>query len=899
MHYTSTLVSSPSNLPGYKTGDTISMGDGSAWVYYEGAGWVPDVSSGAAFAAPKPSGNDDTAVLQDFLDTMGAEAAASKRRRTVELYGQAPYLVSGLWHPEFVHIKGNGTTLIKTANAAYIPNGLHISPLSSVIRAKWNKKNGSWYGSARFMGLEDITLDSNNKDYLAVMEYFNVENLLLKDVTIIAGLWAQNWSTRIGGKNITIVNPRVLGATRVFQDALHISFGENIHVLGGYLESGDDGLAFGDDQVTANEYYDDQGLKNFSATGVTCLSTRGAGCKVYVPATKPFASALGYTKTGRVSGGRVSFTGRVGQLRNGGVSLMNHATPDTSVISDLRDVHVKANLDVGTDGAGVYSAVPGTLIGSPTAVSLASEAIVTLNGHGLTTGKVVSFINIPSTGMQNLTGFYQVRIPTANTFGLSDIAYRSGVGLNSTTFAPWTSGQLIHVSSGTGYTVGDDLTLAGGSVQEAAVFRVTQVGPNGEVEAVRPISRGKYTSLPATPNLPTGGTGTGCQLFLELTHSGVNAYGVSSVGTMDTSIEASLVINDTTGSSTRFGVGYLQDVQGTQTTVNCLNVPGNGGVQLVNSSLVHKTRDNIITGHLVSNADVSPSVGHVSLANARNTTLRDCLLENVQTNAAAINFAFTGNFWQEHVLVSAVDGVDGFGSYECPIGTPAVGWRVGDYVGIFDNVLSGGGSLNGYYWIYKMFGETTIYLKDFNNEVVGLRGATITTPGRTALTQNTVTLERVTVRGGASSYGVGAASAAPVRGNGLIIKDSDFSGVATPVGPNVMNLPVVSVTNTLGISCDTRVYKSAAVTHSMLTSRKIILQPSANLTINAPTSARKGDELDITIVHPAGGAVTVTWASVFKKAADGTATAASSGSTRFVYNGTNWVQKGGALTYFA
>lgn len=899
MHYTSNLVTSPSNLPGYKTGDTISMGDGSAWVYYEGAGWVPDVSSGAAFAAPKPSGNDDTAVLQDFLDTMGAEAAASKRRRTVELYGQAPYLVSGLWHPEFVHIKGNGTTLIKTANTAYVPNGMFNSPLSSVIRAKWNKKNGSWYGSARYMGLEDITLDSANKNYLSIMEYFNVENLLIKDVTLIAGLWSLNWSTRIGGKNISIVNPTILGATRVFQDGLHIMFGENIHVIGGYIEAGDDCLAFGDDRITAAEYYDDQDLKNFSAVGVSALGTRGMGCKVYVPATKPFAAELGYTKTGRVSGGRVSFTGRVGQLRNGGVAFINHATPGTSVIADLRDVHVKADLDIGTDGTGVYSAVPGTLIGSPTAVTRDSEAIVTLNGHGLTTGKVVSFVNIPSNGMQNLVGFYQVRSPTANTFGLSDIAYRNNASLDSTTFAAWTSGQLIHVSSGTGYTVGDDLTLAGGSAQENAVFRVTQVGPNGEVEAVRPISRGKYTALPPTPNLPTGGTGSGCQLFLELTHSGVNAFGVTNVGTMDTSIEASVTINDTTGSATRFGVGYLQDVQGTQTTVNCQNMPGNGGVQIVNSSFVHKTRDNIITGHLVGNANVSGVVGHVTLANARNTILRDCLLEGVQVDSAAVDFAFNGNYWQEHVIVTATDTVDGFGNYECPISTPAVGWRVGDYVGIFDNVLSGGGSLDGYYWIYKMFGDTTIYLKDFNNEIVGLRGATVTTPGRIALTQNTVTLERVTIRGGASSYGVGAALASPVRGNGLIIKDSDLSGVITPLSTTVMDLPILSVTNTLGVSCDTRVYKSAAVTHSMLTSRKIILQPSANLTINAPTSARKGDELDITIMHPAGGAVTVTWDAVFKKAADGTATAASSGSTRFAYDGTKWVQKGGALAYFA
>jgi len=428
VHYTSNIVALPTNLPGYKTGDTLSMGDGSAWVYYEGAGWVPDVSSGAAFAAPKPTGNDDTAILQDFLDTMGAEAVASKRPRTVELYGQAPYMVSGLWHPEFLHIKGNGTTLIKTTNTAYVPNGMFNSPLSSVIRARWTKKNGSWYGSGRFMSLEDITLDSNNKDYLAIAEYFNVENLLLKDVTMIAGLWSLNWCTRIGGKNITIFNPRILGATRVFQDGLHVLFGENIHVLGGYIESGDDALAFGDDQITADEYYDDQGLKNFSVSGVSTLGTRGMGCKIYAPASKPFASALGYVNTGRVSGGRVSYTGRVGMLRNGGMAFINHATPSASIQTDIRDVHIQGDLEIGTDGTAVYSAVPGVLVGSPSAVSLDSAAVVTLNGHGLTTGQVVSFIDIPGNGMQNLVGFYQVRSPTANTFGLSDIAYPALAG---------------------------------------------------------------------------------------------------------------------------------------------------------------------------------------------------------------------------------------------------------------------------------------------------------------------------------------------------------------------------------------------------------------------------------------------------------------------------------------
>lgn len=41
----------------------------------------------------------------------------------------------------------------------------------------------------------------------------------------------------------------------------------------------------------------------------------------------------------------------------------------------------------------------------------------------------------------------------------------------------------------------------------------------------------------------------------------------------------------------------------------------------------------------------------------------------------------------------------------------------------------------------------------------------------------------------------------------------------------------------------------------------------------------------------------ITWNAAFKKAADGAGTASQRGATRFIYDGTNWLQTGGALVW--
>lgn len=74
---------------------------------------------------------------------------------------------------------------------------------------------------------------------------------------------------------------------------------------------------------------------------------------------------------------------------------------------------------------------------------------------------------------------------------------------------------------------------------------------------------------------------------------------------------------------------------------------------------------------------------------------------------------------------------------------------------------------------------------------------------------------------------------------------------------------------------------------------------TGNITINAPTGVIKGERVAFTFIQDGTGGRTITWNAVFKKAADGAGTANQVGTIEFIcYDGTNFIQSGGALTFF-
>lgn len=77
-------------------------------------------------------------------------------------------------------------------------------------------------------------------------------------------------------------------------------------------------------------------------------------------------------------------------------------------------------------------------------------------------------------------------------------------------------------AGGTGYKVGDKVTVSGGTLSRAAVARVRTVGASGAVTAVDLLDSGIYGALPANPAATSGGSGAGCTLTLSST--GVTSF---------------------------------------------------------------------------------------------------------------------------------------------------------------------------------------------------------------------------------------------------------------------------------------------------------------------------------------------------------------------------------------
>lgn len=75
---------------------------------------------------------------------------------------------------------------------------------------------------------------------------------------------------------------------------------------------------------------------------------------------------------------------------------------------------------------------------------------------------------------------------------------------------------------------------------------------------------------------------------------------------------------------------------------------------------------------------------------------------------------------------------------------------------------------------------------------------------------------------------------------------------------------------------------------------------TGNVTIGAPTgSFAVGSRLSMGFTQDATGGRTVTWNAVFAASANSGSTASHKAATEFVYDGSRWVQYGGALTFKA
>lgn len=93
----------------------------------------------------------------------------------------------------------------------------------------------------------------------------------------------------------------------------------------------------------------------------------------------------------------------------------------------------------------------------------------------------------------------------------------------------FTAFDAVIAAGGTGYTVGDILTVSGGFSQINAELTVTTVGGGGAVTGVSISNAGSYTEIPTNPVAVTGGTGAGATF--DITFERPYKFWVHEVGT--------------------------------------------------------------------------------------------------------------------------------------------------------------------------------------------------------------------------------------------------------------------------------------------------------------------------------------------------------------------------------
>jgi hypothetical protein len=219
--------------------------------------------------------------------------------------------------------------------------------------------------------------------------------------------------------------------------------------------------------------------------------------------------------TGTVNG--ISLSGTVtssGNLTLGGTldlsspPTIGNTTPSTGTFTTLIGGGGSANYGQLTGGA-TTKAVQFQTLGSDSNVSLAIQPKGTgaidlaagSSGVNISNGGTVTALT-RTAGGAGYTSFPSIAISAPTTAG--------GVQATATCTVMFNVGATI-ASGGTGYTVGDTLTMVGGTpTSTGGTFTVTTVS-SGVVTGVTANSKA-YTVLPSNPVSTTGGTGTGCTL---------------------------------------------------------------------------------------------------------------------------------------------------------------------------------------------------------------------------------------------------------------------------------------------------------------------------------------------------------------------------------------------------
>jgi len=164
-------------------------------------------------------------------------------------------------------------------------------------------------------------------------------------------------------------------------------------------------------------------------------------------------------------------------------------------------------------GGATTKAVEFNTLGSDTnvAVALRSKGTGAIDlaagssGVNISNGGTVTALTVTNGGTVAYTSTPSVAITAPTTAG----------GVQATASATMrNTGTPAVAFGGTGYTVGDTLTVVGGTSTIVITFTVATVSA-GVITSVTALNQGQYTVLPSNPVSVTGGTGTGATFNLS------------------------------------------------------------------------------------------------------------------------------------------------------------------------------------------------------------------------------------------------------------------------------------------------------------------------------------------------------------------------------------------------
>jgi hypothetical protein len=297
------------------------------------------MSANPDFGGP---GRNATPYLQGLLDAASAAYSATLGRVTLTI-------PPGVWEVTAIHPRPN--VVVDWSGAIIRKREAPSSVLTnSLVRGTRALVGGTtYYGN--FDNIKWVGGRWESNGFACPAHIFRVDEWRrseLIDVEVVHSPENQSWAFQICGRDLRIVNPRVLGGTLVFQDGLHLCYGRQIEVIGGYIECGDDIVALGNDLVDASQTHDDEALELVTVKGLRGKTEKGMAVKLYYGLD---TQGFGGTNRRRVRNCDVHVVGESGLSRNGGVAIL---VPDADNATDptvIQNCNISVNLQVGAGAA--------------------------------------------------------------------------------------------------------------------------------------------------------------------------------------------------------------------------------------------------------------------------------------------------------------------------------------------------------------------------------------------------------------------------------------------------------------------------------------------------------------------------------------------------------------------